>query len=209
MERRPVRAVLLALPASLLLTTAPVHGASAAVEAERLTSIAATTIGKRFQLGADGPTRFCCSGLVWYIFSNADLADRIGGKRMRAREYQRWFPDRGLLSAGAPEVGDLIFYENPAKHTGLVTGFNKNGKPLVTTALTNGVRQHRYDLFNVPRFHSYGHVTLGSGPDPTPSPTPSPTPPNPTPIPTTIPTPQPTPTPEATASPSTSPSPAP
>ena len=206
MDRRPIRAVLVALTAVLLASATPVQASSVADEQSRLVSIASSKIGSPFQLGAEGPTRFDCSGLVWYVFNTAGLPDRIGSKRRRAREFQRWFRERGLLSAGAPKVGDLIFYENPAKHTGLVTGFNKNGKPLITSALTNGVRQHRYDLFDVPRFHSYGHVTLGSGPDPTPTPTPTP---SPTPAPSPTPTPEPTQTPEATASPSPSPSPAP
>ena len=207
MDRRPVRAVLVALTAALLASATPVQASSVAEEQSALVSIASSKIGSRFQLGAEGPTRFDCSGLVWYVFNTAGLPDRIGGTRRRAREFQRWFRERGLLSTGAPKVGDLIFYENPAKHTGLVTGFNKNGKPLITSALTNGVRQHRYDLFDVPRFHSYGRVTLGSGPDPTPPPTPSPSPtpsptPTPDPSPTPPPTPSPTPDPSASASPS-------
>jgi cell wall-associated NlpC family hydrolase len=169
------RAVLAALATAFLVAATP--GASLAVDQQQLVvSAAQAKIGAKFQLGAEGPTRFDCSGLVWWSFSTTGLADYIGGKRMRAREYQSWFRARGLLktSASAARVGDLVFYANPAKHTGIVIGF-KNGRPRVVSALTSGVAVTYYNTLNVP-FHSFGSVGLGVIPSPTPTPTPRPSP---------------------------------
>ena len=107
--------------------------------------------------------------MVWYVYSLAGLSDRIGGKRLRAREYAKWFRDRGLLSTRDPRIGDLAFFYNPAKHVGIVTRFNERGKVFVTSALTTGVREVRSDLLSVP-FYAYGHVGLQVVPDPTPPP---------------------------------------
>jgi cell wall-associated NlpC family hydrolase len=174
MEPRPIRALLAALAAVLVIAAAPTQ-AAAVDEPELIRTIARTTLGAPFQLGQEGPTRFDCSGLVWYVFDTAGLGDRIGGKRMRARGYQKWFRDRGLLDDSAPRVGDIVFYGSPARHTGIVTGFNARGTAIVTSALTSGVKEHRYNRLDV-RFHSFGHAGLEVRTDPPPEPTPTPSP---------------------------------
>lgn len=173
----------------------PGSAAAAVDEGQLLVSIAHSAVGARFQIGAEGPTRFDCSGFVWWTFSNAELADRIGGKRMRAREFQSWFRARGRLKTSGAKIGDVVFYGNPAKHSGIVTGFSRKGRPRVTSALTSGVQETWYNTLDV-RFHSFGDVELGIRPDPTPEPTPTPTP-TPTPSPTPEPTPVVTPAPPA------------
>jgi hypothetical protein len=197
------RAALLALATALLIAATP-GSASAAVDQQQvLASVAQRVLGARFRIGAEGPDRFDCSGFVWWTFSTAGLGEHSGGKRMRAREYQKWFRQRGLLKTNAKlaRVGDLVFYGSPAKHAGIVTRIDAKGRPRVTSALTTtGITETKYNTLSV-RFHSFAHVglTVVAGPDPTPTPTPSPTP-------TPDPTPSPEPTPTLEASPSAAPS---
>ena len=101
----------------------------------------------------------------------------IGGRPQRARQFQKLVRERGLLTKDPAQtrVGDLAFYGNPAKHTGIVTGFSKNGTPLVTSALTIGVREIKYNHLSV-KFDAFAHVGLGIKPDPTPTPSATPTP---------------------------------
>ena len=62
-------------------------------------------LGVPYRVGSEGPTLFDCSGLVFRAFSDTDLVDRIGGARLRAAGYMRWFASRGMMttdeSAGA------------------------------------------------------------------------------------------------------------
>ncbi len=200
MAARSRRAAFAALATVLLLAGTP--GSVAAVDQrDVLVSVARTALGGRFRIGAEGPTRFDCSGFVWWTFNTAGLGEPIGGDRMRAREYQKWFRVRGLLfrDAKKAQVGDLAFYASPAKHSGIVVGFKK-GRPRVMSALTTtGVTETFYNTLDV-RFHSFGRVGLGVVPDPTPQPTPDPTP-APTPEPTPLPSAEPTPIPEVPSSP--------
>ncbi len=202
------RAALLALATALLLAAMPGSAAGAVDQQERLVSVTQRVLGARFRIGAEGPDRFDCSGFVWWTFSTAGLGDRIGGKRMRAREYQKWFRLRGLLKTNPKDarVGDLVFYGSPAKHAGIVTRIDSKGRPRVTSTLTTtGVTETKYNSLSV-RFHSFAHVGLSVVPDPSPDPTPRPTP-TPTPSPTQTPSPTveptPAPTPEPTIEPAT------
>jgi hypothetical protein len=189
-----------------MLMVATLGSVSAAVDQrQQLLAVVRTVIGAPFRLGAEGPTRFDCSGFVWYSFNTAGLGQYIGGKRMRAREYQSWFRQRGRLMTNArlASVGDLAFYGNPAKHAGIVTRIDARGLPRVTSALTTtGVTETKYNTLSV-RFHSFARVGLGVVPGPSPDPTPTPTP---TPTPASTPTASPTPSPTASLTPAPSPS---
>ena len=169
-----------------------------------------------FKLGMEGPTKFDCSGLVYYVFTNAGLIDRIGGKRMVAGDYYKWGQQRGLLAKTGPRVGDLALWGLPGKggikHMGIYVGDNNGGKPMAISALTIGVTRHKVLTISVP-FFSYVHIGLGVVTDPPPPPTPTPTTtatpttapptrppsplgPSPSPDPSAIPTSSPEPTPE-------------
>ena len=140
--KRTWRAALAVIAVALLIGVLP-SPAAAGSEQDLIVSIAYAHIGDKFRLGASGPTKFDCSGFVWYVFNTADLADRIGGKPLRARQFEALFRERGLLSTDwrTARVGDLVFYGNPAKHSGIVTRIDNQGKPRVTSALTIGVRE--------------------------------------------------------------------
>jgi len=192
-------ALVLAIIASSIL---PSVGSAAPVDEQALVvSIAEAQIGKPFRLGLEGPTRFDCSGLVHFVFSQAGLLDRVGGQRFIANEYYKWGRDRGLLGQSNPRVGDLVLWKYAGAkritHMGIYVGTNPKGKDLAISALTVGVMRHKVNTISVP-FFAYIHVGLGINPDPSPSPTPVPPTPSPTPtLPpaTAAPTPTPTPTP--------------
>lgn len=123
--------------------------------------------------------RFDCSGLIHFVFSQAGLLDRVGGKRFVATEYYKWGRDRGLLSKTNPQVGDLVLgtyaWSRRIKHTGIYVGASAKGRPLAISGLTVGVMRHRVDTISVP-FFSYIDTGLRVVPDPTPTPTPTSTP---------------------------------
>ena len=202
--RYTVQAVLAVLAVVMLTAVLPSPAAANDEQAE-IVQIAYAHIGDHFRMGASGPTHFDCSGFLWYTFKTAGLQDRIGGKPLAARQFQKYFRDRGLLfrDPSLARVGDLAFYGNPAKHSAIVTRIDSKGKPRITSALTIGVRETKYNTLNVP-FDSFAHVGLGLEPPPSPSPTPTTTP-TVSPVPTSNPTPIPTPTDEATAAPTSAP----
>jgi hypothetical protein len=202
--RYTVQAVLAVLAVVMLTAVLPSPAAANDEQAE-IVQIAYAHIGDHFRMGASGPTHFDCSGFLWYTFKTAGLQDRIGGKPLTARQFQKYFRDRGLLfrDPSLARVGDLAFYGNPAKHSAIVTRIDSKGKPRITSALTIGVRETKYNTLNVP-FDSFAHVGLGLEPPPSPSPTPTTTP-TVSPVPTSNPTPIPTPTDEATVAPTSAP----
>jgi hypothetical protein len=143
-------------------------------EQAEIVEIAYAHIGAKFKLGADGPKKFDCSGFLWFTFNTAGLGDRIGGKPRKAAGFQKYFRERGLLftDPNQARVGDQAFYSNPAKHSAIVTRIDNKGRPRITSALTIGVRETKYNTLDV-KFDSFARVGLGHAPDPSPSPAPS------------------------------------
>ena len=52
-------------------------------ELQRVLEIAKSKIGSKYAFTATGPNSFDCSGFVTYVYREAGLIDRIGGKRRR------------------------------------------------------------------------------------------------------------------------------
>ena len=128
---------------------------AAASERDLVRTIARNQIGDRFLLGADGPNRFDCSGLVSFAYSRAGLLDRIGGYR-RAAGYLQWFRERGRVSRYNPRPGDLVVWGR-AEHIGIYLG---SGKAISALVNPYGVRVHPVKGYiNLP-FKAYLHVRL-------------------------------------------------
>ena len=134
--------------------------ASGKSDAQRLVKYAKSHLGKRFRIGSEGPRYFDCSGLVYRVYKQAGLIRKIGGGRMLAASYYRWFRRRGLVSRSKPQVGDLIWWTKRGRiaHMGLYIG---GGRAI--SALVNpwGVKKHTVRGIRV-KFLGYGHVRLGS-----------------------------------------------
>ncbi len=159
---RPWRASLallcLALVA-LLGLPAPIAAAQQApqTELERLLDIADQQLGDRWVFAATGPNQFDCSGFVFYVFREAGLLDRIGGKRRTVAGYHNWFNNHGTVTkdpAGA-QPGDVLVW-GANKHTGIYLG---NGWAISALINPYGVKVHRIDKIRL-RVSAVLHVSL-------------------------------------------------
>ena len=148
------RAVLAAFTLAVCVVAAQVGPTQAATSSSQATAVkqfAARQINKPFRLGANGMTKFDCSGLVYRTFVENGLLRRIGGNQ-RAAGYYRWFRDRDLLTNN-PKAGDLVVWGrrgHPVEHIGIFIGYNRNGAPMAISALTTGVARHRVNGISMP-----------------------------------------------------------
>ena len=186
-----------------LSSTWPTYDATPNSDAARLLEIAHNQMGKRFVMGAVGPDAFDCSGLVWYAFKTAGLADRMGGKRRGATGYLNWFkanlPKQVSNNLADARPGDILIWGG-GHHSGLyisgpwsISALNERYGIRVANANRIGLPFTAVLMVNISRTDD------GSLPTPTPSVTPSAAPsatPSaaPTATPTATPTPAPTPT---------------
>jgi cell wall-associated NlpC family hydrolase len=134
-------------------TPAPNHPGN---QGARIVAIAKSHLGARFRIGTTGMRYFDCSGLVYRVYQQAGLVNKIGGGRMRAATYYSWFRRHHQVSRSNPKPGDLIWWTKHGRihHIGLYIG---NGRAL--SALTTGVKTHSLRGISV-RFLAYGHVNL-------------------------------------------------
>jgi cell wall-associated NlpC family hydrolase len=139
--------------AMALATPSPV---AASTEFESVAQIARAQVGDRFRLGAEGPHRFDCSGLVYFAFERAGLLERVGGRRRLARGYLQWFRERGLASRSNPQPGDLVVWGR-GKHIGIYLG---DGKAISAIVNPYGVRVHPVKGWINMRFTTYLHVSV-------------------------------------------------
>ena len=125
-------------------------------DAQRVVAIARHHVGARFRIGTTGMRYFDCSGLVYRVYQQAHLLNKIGGSRKKAAGYYHWFKRRGLVSRANPRPGDLVWWTHRGRivHMGLWIG---GGRAL--SALTTGVKTHSLRGISV-RFLAFGHVRL-------------------------------------------------
>ena len=162
-RRLLIALIAIALAVTLIAIESPVAAQAKGSEggqAQRIVRIAKSHLGARFQMGAEGMRRFDCSGLVYRVYQQAGIVGKIGGKRMLAAQYYRWFKSRGLANKSNPKTGDLIWWTKKGRitHMGLYIG---GGRAL--SALINpwGVRTHGIRSIRV-KFLAFGHVRLES-----------------------------------------------
>jgi cell wall-associated NlpC family hydrolase len=120
-------------------------------------------VGAQYRFGAEGPTQFFdCSGLVWAVYKQAGLADKISGVRRGAKGYLKWFRERHLASKTNPRPGDLVIWNN-GHHIGIYVG---NGMAVSALNRRYGVREHPIGFVHT--FTTYLHVQInGRVPVPT------------------------------------------
>lgn len=141
----------------LFLGQAPSGAAAASAApsaAARVVAIAESHLGAPYRYATTGPRTFDCSGLVYSVFREAGVFDRIGNGRYRsALAMYRYFLARGEVSRTNPQVGDLVIYGGGA-HVGIYIGGGR-----VISALVSGVRITGTFALTTP-FTAYLHTHL-------------------------------------------------
>ena len=113
---------------------------------EAMIAAARAYLGVAYRVGTEGPDTIDCSGLVFRAFSNAAELNQVGGLRMRAAGYLRWFAAHNLLTTDPEDAerGDLVIYGN-GEHIGIYLGDGR-----VISALITGVTVHSLAGITVP-----------------------------------------------------------
>ena len=125
-------------------------------ELDHIVAIAKDHLGDRWVFAANGPHTFDCSGFVAFVFREAGLLDRIGGKRRTVAAFYKWFNDQGLADKTVGKPGDLIVWGNN-KHIGIYLGDG-----MAISALFNpyGVKVHPVNTWIHMKVKAYLHVDL-------------------------------------------------
>lgn len=133
----PLKAAAVAALAIMLVTSGMAPAPTLAAEPnEAVVNAARDYLGANYMLGGEGPGRFDCSGLIYRAFLDAGELPRVGGRRLRAAGYMKWFASRGQTSKTDGKRGDLVVYGG-GRHIGIYLGDDK-----VLSALTEGVSIH-------------------------------------------------------------------
>lgn len=125
-RRAPLPLTLAAALAVVLATsgvpTATVRAAND--QAEAVIGYALGHLGAPYVWGAAGPDTFDCSGFVYRAFKEAGELPLIGGRRLTAAGYYKYFATRGLTSKTRGSRGDLVVYGG-GTHIGIYLGDGK------------------------------------------------------------------------------------
>jgi cell wall-associated NlpC family hydrolase len=127
-------------------------------ELQRVIAVAMGEVGARYAFASAGPNSFDCSGFVTWVYKEAGLLDRIGGKRRTVAGYLQWFKAQGANRVGRSNAqpGDLIIWGRN-KHMGIYLGDG-----MAISALINpyGVKVHRVTGYIGMKVKTYLHVNL-------------------------------------------------
>jgi cell wall-associated NlpC family hydrolase len=153
--------------------TAPTPASAATDGPAAVIAAARQYLGSPYRLGAEGPRVFDCSGLVYRMFADAGELPRIGGMRLLARGYLRWFTSRGWFTKDQSEArpGDLVVWDN-GEHIGIYLG---EGKTISAIVNPYGVKVHELGWIRNMKVTQFLLVQWGRGggsPDPEPEPEP-------------------------------------
>ena len=188
---KPIRSLAALSLAAVLIAPAVAEPpvASASDPRQAVVDLTMSTIGSDYRFGAEGPDKFDCSGLIYWVFKEAGELPRIGGSRMGARSYVRWFVARGRFSRDEADArpGDLVAWHD-GSHIGVYVGPNR----VVSALNVNlGVRLHDLKIPDPPSQYLLinwgandgsgsdnggGNNGGGNNPPTTPEPTAQPTP---------------------------------
>ena len=127
-------------------------------ELQRVLDIARGEIGAKYSFASAGPNTFDCSGFVTWVYKEAGLLDRIGGKRRTVQGYFDWFKSRNkdLVNKSDPLPGDLVVW-GKNQHIGIYAGDG-----MAISALLNpyGVKAHRVSGYVPIKLTAYLHVDI-------------------------------------------------
>ena len=158
-RRLLIALIAIAMAVTILAIEAPIAAQARGSDSDQIVSHAKSHIGKRFRMGATGMRYFDCSGLVYRVYQQAGVLNKIGSSRKRAASYYNWFRQRGLASRSNPQVGDLIWWTQRGRivHMGLYVG---GGQAISALVNPYGVKRHSVRGISV-KFLAFGHARLG------------------------------------------------
>ena len=113
--------------------------------ANQAVELAKNQLGKMYQWGGQGPDRFDCSGLVYYVYGNLGVSmPRVSDKQAKVgREIER----------SNLQPGDMLYFATSGSsinHVGIYLGHAKfihaprKGMPVRTDSLNNGWWRQKY-----------------------------------------------------------------
>lgn len=102
--------------------------------AEKFVKAAASKIGCEYVLGAKGPNKFDCSGLVYYCLKQAG----VGGTRLNALGYSRKSNWTKIDSISNLKSGDILFFRSDSNSTVNHTGIYVGGGNMIDASSGNG-----------------------------------------------------------------------
>jgi cell wall-associated NlpC family hydrolase len=150
------RFALFALLGALILSVvAPVAAAAPTTEYEKVFATAKAQLGDKWEYRARGPSRFDCSGLMFYAFDQNGLKLKIGGYRS-VGGYYRWFKEQGKVSKTNPQLGDLVVWGDN-QHIGMYIG---DGMAISTLTTRHGVTIHPVRGYLGVPFKAFLHVDI-------------------------------------------------
>jgi cell wall-associated NlpC family hydrolase len=123
MARRVLLLIALLITAAVAMPSPAAASAAPQTEADQILAIAYNQLGDKYSWAATGPNTFDCSGFVTFVYKQADLLDRIGGKRRTVRGFYKWFKnhDQIAYSLSKAQPGDLLVWGRK-KHIGIYVG---------------------------------------------------------------------------------------
>ena len=157
---RALTAAVFAAAAVLAVTATPAAAASqsaavTATAADTVVHIAEAQRGKRYVLGAAGPSAFDCSGLVLYSYRKAGVAGHLGGGHS-GYAMLAWGRAHHLVSRSKPQIGDVVIYGGGA-HAAIYIG---GGRVISALNPAQGIRVTALHALHLP-VTGFIHTRLG------------------------------------------------
>ena len=101
---------------------------------DKFINAANSKIGCEYVLGAKGPNKFDCSGLVYYCLKQAG----VGGTRLNAQGYSQRSGWKKIESIGSLKRGDILFFRSDSNSSVNHTGIYVGGGNMIDASSGNG-----------------------------------------------------------------------
>ena len=106
----------------IMLFSGSASSASTSASVSAIAEIALEQVGKPYVLGAEGPSSYDCSGLVYYAVTNAGYSV----SRYSAAAYSTYSAWTKVTGTSSLQVGDILFFHSDTSssisHTGIYIG---------------------------------------------------------------------------------------
>ncbi len=101
---------------------------------DKFIKAAQSKIGCEYVLGAKGPNKFDCSGLVYYCLRQAG----VGGTRLNAQGYSQRSGWKKITSINSLKRGDILFFRSDTNSSVNHTGIYIGGGNMIDASSGNG-----------------------------------------------------------------------